>query len=91
MVYGCGRTDSGVHASQYFFHVDIDETIDFDFPTISFNAWTDGQVKAPTPAQQKRNAPAVSGAFLFRIMAINTLLLNKIVNSAHLAYFAHLF
>ena len=31
VVYGCGRTDSGVHASQYFFHVDIDETIDFDF------------------------------------------------------------
>ncbi|MBK8302332.1 MAG: AAA family ATPase [Pyrinomonadaceae bacterium] len=37
----------------------VKETIDFDFPTISFNAWTDGQVKAPTPAQQKRNAPAV--------------------------------
>lgn len=23
-VYGCGRTDSGVHAGQYFFHVIID-------------------------------------------------------------------
>lgn len=31
VVYGCGRTDSGVHASQYFFHIDIDEAIDFDF------------------------------------------------------------
>jgi tRNA pseudouridine38-40 synthase len=26
-IVGCGRTDSHVHASQYFFHVDLDETI----------------------------------------------------------------
>ena len=24
-IHGCGRTDAGVHASQYFFHLDIDE------------------------------------------------------------------
>lgn len=29
-IYGCGRTDAGVHASQFFFHVDIDIIIDFD-------------------------------------------------------------
>ena len=29
-VYGCGRTDAGVHASQYFLHVIIDEVFDFD-------------------------------------------------------------
>ncbi len=29
-VNGCGRTDSQVHASQYFFHVDIDQEWEFD-------------------------------------------------------------
>jgi len=29
-VNGCGRTDAGVHASQYFFHVDIEQEWDFD-------------------------------------------------------------
>lgn len=27
---GCGRTDAGVHASQYFFHIDVKKEIDFD-------------------------------------------------------------
>ncbi len=29
-VTGCGRTDTGVHASQYFFHTDIAESWNFD-------------------------------------------------------------
>ncbi|MNI51972.1 tRNA pseudouridine synthase A [compost metagenome] len=29
-VIGCGRTDAHVHASQFFFHADIDKTFDFD-------------------------------------------------------------
>lgn len=29
-IFGCGRTDSGVHASQFFFHVDIEQEWDFD-------------------------------------------------------------
>ncbi len=29
-IYGCGRTDSQVNASQYFFHADIAETLDYD-------------------------------------------------------------
>lgn len=29
-IYGCGRTDTGVHASQYFFHMDIEKPWDFD-------------------------------------------------------------
>ena len=29
-VNGCGRTDAGVHSSQYFFHVDIEHEWDFD-------------------------------------------------------------
>jgi len=30
-IHGCGRTDAGVHASQYFAHIDIIREIDFDF------------------------------------------------------------
>lgn len=29
-IYGCGRTDAQVHASQYFFHADLEDTYDFD-------------------------------------------------------------
>lgn len=29
-IHGCGRTDAGVHASQYFAHFVVPETIDFD-------------------------------------------------------------
>lgn len=30
IIYGCGRTDAGVHASQYFFHMDIEKPWNFD-------------------------------------------------------------
>ncbi len=29
-INGCGRTDAGVHASQFFFHTDIEQELDFD-------------------------------------------------------------
>lgn len=29
-IFGCGRTDKGVHASQYVFHFTLEESIDFD-------------------------------------------------------------
>lgn len=29
-VYGCGRTDTGVHASQYVIHINLDEAPEFD-------------------------------------------------------------
>jgi tRNA pseudouridine38-40 synthase len=29
-IVGCGRTDAQVHADQFFFHIDIDKTWDFD-------------------------------------------------------------
>jgi tRNA pseudouridine38-40 synthase len=30
IIYGCGRTDAGVHASQYFFHMDMEKSWNFD-------------------------------------------------------------
>ncbi len=30
-IYGCGRTDAGVHASQFVFNFKVDQAIDFDF------------------------------------------------------------
>ena len=29
-IIGCGRTDAGVHAKQYFFHVDLENSEDID-------------------------------------------------------------
>jgi len=29
-IMGCGRTDAGVHASQYYFHTDLDTEMDLD-------------------------------------------------------------
>lgn len=29
-IFGCGRTDTGVHASQFFFHMDIEKDWNFD-------------------------------------------------------------
>lgn len=33
-VYGCGRTDAGVHASQYPLHINLDDTLNFDLKFI---------------------------------------------------------
>ena len=30
LIHGCGRTDAGVHASQYFVHADLPENLDYD-------------------------------------------------------------
>ena len=33
-IFGCGRTDKGVHASQYFFHVELKQHLPHDFKFI---------------------------------------------------------
>ncbi len=35
-IFGCGRTDAGVHASEYFFHVDFDGPMLYD-PVVRLN------------------------------------------------------
>ena len=34
LIHGCGRTDAGVHAAQYFFHTDLEENLEADFAFI---------------------------------------------------------
>jgi len=36
-IVGCGRTDSGVHAKQYFFHVDLDPIVDLQYYLFKLN------------------------------------------------------
>ncbi len=38
-VVGCGRTDAGVHASQYFLHFDVEKTLDEDQLKFKLNAF----------------------------------------------------
>ncbi|MCD6542898.1 MAG: tRNA pseudouridine(38-40) synthase TruA [Flavobacteriaceae bacterium] len=38
-VVGCGRTDAGVHASQFFLHFDIEKTLDEDQLKFKLNAF----------------------------------------------------
>ncbi|MCL4115901.1 UNVERIFIED_CONTAM: hypothetical protein GTU68_053524 [Idotea baltica] len=35
-IMGCGRTDAGVHASQYFFHTDLDLDTDMDLESLKY-------------------------------------------------------
>tara|TARA_B110000211_G_C14020305_1_gene527337 strand:- start:154 stop:945 length:792 start_codon:yes stop_codon:yes gene_type:complete len=43
-VYGCGRTDAGVHASQYFIHINLDSPLTFDLKFIINKHLPDGIV-----------------------------------------------
>ena len=39
-VVGCGRTDAGVHASQYVMHIHVEEGFDFDLITSIYTTKT---------------------------------------------------
>jgi tRNA pseudouridine38-40 synthase len=43
-VYGCGRTDAGVHASQYFIHINLEAALTFDLKFIINKHLPDGIV-----------------------------------------------
>lgn len=43
-VTGCGRTDSGVHASEYFAHFDSDSTLDLEKLTFKLNCMISSEI-----------------------------------------------
>ena len=43
-IVGCGRTDSGVHASQFFAHFESSENLDFDALTFKLNCMVSREV-----------------------------------------------
>lgn len=55
--YGCGRTDTGVHASQYFFHIHTDHKLNFDLKfRLDKNLSTSIVVHDVLEMQQKQHA-----------------------------------
>jgi tRNA pseudouridine38-40 synthase len=56
-INGCGRTDAGVHAQQYFFHIDLMETFDYDFINrLNLNLPHDIRVFDMRPVDDKAHA-----------------------------------
>ena len=67
---GCGRTDAGVHASQYFCHIVVDEPFDYD-PVFRLNKILPGDIsifdciEAPWNAHAQKDA--LSRTYTYRI------------------------
>lgn len=61
IIYGCGRTDRGVHASQYFAHVNIPEKLDYD-PIFRINKMLPGDIVIHDFIKVPDNAQAQYGA-----------------------------
>lgn len=65
-IIGCGRTDAHVHASQFFFHMDIEEPWDFDL-MFRLNKLLPGNIAIfdilPMDAQQHARFDAVLRAY----------------------------
>jgi tRNA pseudouridine38-40 synthase len=56
-IHGCGRTDAGVHATQYFAHIDILRDIDFDFvERINFMLPSDIAIYELIPVEKSSHA-----------------------------------
>ncbi|MEO1263527.1 MAG: tRNA pseudouridine synthase A [Bacteroidota bacterium] len=70
---GCGRTDAGVHASQFFCHIKIDQPFDFD-PVFRLNKMlpNDISVFGFIPADRTAHAQhdAISRTYTYRIHTV---------------------
>jgi tRNA pseudouridine38-40 synthase len=57
-IVGSGRTDTGVHCAQQFFHADIDKTIDLDTLLQRMNAFLPGDIAIRSIRKVKPDASA---------------------------------
>ncbi len=81
-IVGCGRTDTGVHASQYYFHFDIEEVIDINTIQHKLNGMLpkDIYVENIIPVNEKAHArfDATKRAYTYIISTIkNPFLINR--------------
>lgn len=81
-IVGCGRTDSGVHASQFFFHFDIDATIDKRKLKFKLNSFLpkDIAIFRITRVQEDAHArfSAVSRSYQYRISLVKNVFENDL-------------
>ena len=57
-VLGCGRTDAGVHASQFYFHADIYERLDVSKAIFNLNNMLPTDISISSILKMKENAHA---------------------------------
>lgn len=79
-VYGCGRTDAGVHASQYMLHINLKEELNFDLKfRLNKNLPEDIVVYKVLPMEDKQHAryDACSRTYDYFIHFNNDPVLNK--------------
>jgi tRNA pseudouridine38-40 synthase len=79
-VYGCGRTDAGVHASQYMLHINLDDLLTFDLKfRLNKNLPNDIVVYDVVKMQDKQHArfDATSRTYDYFIHFQNDPVLNK--------------
>ncbi len=73
-ILGCGRTDSGVHASQFFFHFDVDAAIDKRKLKFKLNSFLPKDIAIFRVARVKEEAharfTAVSRSYQYRISLV---------------------
>ena len=79
-VFGCGRTDAEVHASQYILHIELSEPLDFDLKfRLNKNLPDDISVYDVLPMQDDQHAryDAISRSYDYYIHLYKDPLLSK--------------